>query len=119
MMRNLIPNPELRQAKWRVCICVLLICLVAYNPFAALSGSRGNLSYERLARNRATVGSLELQHFSPELNPTVQPGLDVEVSGAEPATPVQESQPRMVQREVTPLRPELFANLWFRPPPTL
>jgi hypothetical protein len=110
-------NPSHCQPRWRVFACVLLIGLVVYNPFVALSGSSGNLSYEKLARNRATIGSSEMQQFSPVLNPTVQPDLDVEVKGAEPAAAVQESQPGMDQREVIFLQPELFANLWFRPPP--
>jgi hypothetical protein len=117
MMRSHILNPSHCQPRWRVFACVLLIGLVVYNPFVALSGSSGNLSYEKLARNRATIGSSEMQQFSPVLNPTVQPDLDVEVKGAEPAAAVQESQPGMDQREVIFLQPELFANLWFRPPP--
>jgi hypothetical protein len=98
-------------------VCVLLIGLVVYNPFAALSGSHDKLSYEKLARNRATIGSAEMQHFTPVLDPTGQPDLDVEVRVAGPAAAVQESQPRMVQREVAPFEPELCASLWFRPPP--
>jgi hypothetical protein len=118
MMRSHILNATCWHPSWRVSICVLLIGLVVYNPFVALSGSSGNLSYERLARNRATIGSSEMQQFSPVLNPTVQPDLDVEVRGAEPAAAVQESKPGMDQRAVIFLQPELFANLWFRPPPT-
>lgn len=117
-MRCHILNPRQWQPRWQVCICVLLIGLVVYNPFVAVSGSSCNLSYEKLARNRATIGSSELQQFSPVLNPTVQPDLDVEVEGAELAARAQESRPGIVQREVTFLQPELFANLWFRPPPT-
>ena len=117
MMRHLMLNSRHWRPRWRVCICLLLIGLIVYNPFVALRGTSGNLSYARMARNRATIGSSELQHFSPEPNPTLQPDLDVEVSGAEPATPVQASHAGMVQREVSPLRPELSASLWFRPPP--
>ena len=118
MMRSYIPKPIAWRPSWRICMCVLLIGLVAYNPFAALGGSFSNLSYEKLARNRATIGSSEMQQFSPVLNPTVQPDIDVEARGAEPAAAVQESEPGMDQREVIFLQPELFANLWFRPPPT-
>jgi hypothetical protein len=118
MMKSHISRASHWHRIWRVCTCVLLIGLVVYNPFAALRGSSGNLSYEKLARNRATIGSSEMQQFSPVLNPTVQPDIDVEVRGAEPAAAVQESQPGMEQREVIFLQPEEFANLWFRPPPT-
>jgi hypothetical protein len=118
MMSIHILNRSHWHPSWRVSICVLLIALVVYNPFVALKGSSGNLSYEKLARNRATIGSSEMQHFSPVLNPTVQPDLNVEARAAEPAAAVQENQPGMDQREVIVLQPELFANLWFRPPPT-
>jgi len=111
-------NPKQWQPNWRVCICLLLIGLVVYNPFVPLRGSSGNLSYERLARNRATIGSSELQQYSPAPTPTVQTDIAVEVEEAEPATVVQESRPGMVQPEVAPLQPELCASLWFRPPPT-
>jgi len=118
MMRSQILSPRQWQSSWQACICVLLIGLALYNPFVALSGTSGNLSYEKLARNRATIGSSELQQFSPVLDPSVHLDLGVEVSGTEPVAAVQETQPGMVQREVTPLQPELYASLWFRPPPT-
>lgn len=117
-MTNVILNPRQWRPNWRVCICVLLIGLVVYNPFFALCGSSGNLSYQRLARNRATIGSSELQQFSPVSTPTAQADLAVVENGAEPAAAVQETQPGMVQQEVAPLQPELYASLWFRPPPT-
>jgi hypothetical protein len=118
MVRSHMLNPRDWCHGWRACICLLLIGLIVYNPFVALSGSSGNLSYEKPARNRATIGSSEMQLFSPVLTPTSQPDLDVEVKGAEPAAAVQESLPGVDQREVIFLQPEVFANLWFRPPPT-
>lgn len=117
-MRSLILNPKNWQAAWRFGICVLLICLVVYNPFAAVGTAPSNLSYAQMARNRATIGSSELQKFSPVPDPMVQPDFDVEARGAEPATAVRENQTGMVQREETPFQPELGASLWFRPPPT-
>ena len=117
MMKRLILRSRRWQPSWRACVCVLLIGLVIYNPFIALRGPSGELSYEKLARNRATIGSSELQHFSPVVNPTVQPDLDVEVRGAEPAAAIQKSQPGIVQQELIFVQPELCANLWFRPPP--
>jgi hypothetical protein len=97
---------------------VLLIGLVVYNPFAALNGSSSHLSYEKLARNRATLGSSELQHFSPVLDPFVQPDLDRETGVSEAVAAVQEIPPGLVQPEVSPIEPELYASLWFRPPPS-
>ena len=55
--------------RWQVCLSVLLILLVVYNPFSALGGYSGSVSYDELARNRATIGSSELQHFSPVSDP--------------------------------------------------
>jgi len=117
-MSIVILNPRQWRPNWRVCICVLLIGLVIYNPFLALRGSSGNLSYERLARNRATIGSSELQHFTPAPTSTLQADVEVEAGSTEPTAAVQENQPGMVQPEVDPLQPELYASLWFRPPPT-
>jgi hypothetical protein len=103
---------------WEVCVCLLLIALVVYNPFAALNGSTGRLSYENLARNRASVGSGELQQFSPVSNPDVHSDLDVELRDAEPVTCVREAQPDRKQQEAIPSEPAPLAGVWFRPPPS-
>ena len=116
-MSSVILNPTNSQVTWRFCVCVVLICLVIYNPFAAATAAPSHLSYAQMARNRATIGSSELQKYSPVADPIVQPDFDVEVRGAECAATVQESQPGMIQREETPFQPELCASLWFRPPP--
>lgn len=105
--------------EWRVCLCVLLIALVVYNPFSALNGSPNRLSYDKLASNRGSIGSSELQHFSPVPSPDTQIELDVDLLSAEPATCVQESQSRRDQQELIPAEPELLAGVWFRPPPSL
>ena len=104
---------------WRVCLCVFLIVLVVYNPFAALNGPSGNLSYDQLARNRASVGASELQHFSPVSNPGVQSDLDVDARAAVLIRCIQEHQPCRDQREEFPLEPAMLAEIWFRPPPSL
>jgi hypothetical protein len=104
---------------WRICICVLLIGLVIYNPFLALDGTAGDISYEKLARNRATIGSSEMLHFSPVSNPGELSKITLEVIDPEPAAQVQENQPWLFELQVVPLQPEIFASLWFRPPPTL
>ena len=104
--------------RWRACLCLFLIVLVVYNPFATLNGSSGNLSYDKLARNRASVGASELQHFSPVMNPGVQSDLDVDSRGAELIRCDQENQPGRDQREMTPSEPAMLAGVWFRPPPS-
>jgi hypothetical protein len=114
------PTP---QGQWlclgRVCICVLLIGLVLYNPFAALGRTSASLSYDRLARNRATVGSAELQKFSPAPDPNMQPpDVDAGVPQIEPAAILQVHERGMEPQEVLPAEPELLAGVWFRPPPS-
>ena len=101
----------------RLCVCVLLTCLVVYNPFVAATTTSSHLSYSQMARNRATVGSSELKKFSPVPDPVVQPDPDAEVRGADPAVTVREHDPGMVPCETTDWPPELCASLWFRPPP--
>jgi len=103
---------------WHMVLCVLLIGIVLYNPFAGLCHTVNHLSCEKLARNRATVGSTELQHFSPVPNPTELPDTEVDVNKAESAEAVGETDRAMIQQDVIPLRPEFFAGVWFRPPPT-
>lgn len=118
------PSFSLKPTFWlppgRVCVCVLLIALVVYNPFAALGGSSGRLSYETLARNRASIGSGELQHFSPVSNPDVQMELDVDLRGMGPAVPIQQEQPTRDRHHAElPSQPALLSAVWFRPPPSL
>ena len=103
----------------RVCLCLLLIALVVYNPFAALSRSSDHLSYDKLASNRASIGASELQHFSPVSSPDSQIELAVDLLTVEPKGCAQESQLRRDQQVLIPVEPELLAGVWFRPPPSL
>ena len=109
------------QPAWRVCISVLLIALVLYNPFPALNGCSGHLSYEKPARYRATVGSGELQHFSPVSNPHGQADLeaDVDVNETDPAGFIPEYQTGRDQGELLLPEQALLTGVWFRPPPSL
>jgi hypothetical protein len=103
---------------WHVCVCVLLIALVLYTPFSALNGSSGRLSYENLARNRASVGSGELQHFSPVSNPDMHSDLDVDSRDPERVIAARETQPDRTQQQAIPSELGLLAGVWFRPPPS-
>ena len=102
----------------RVCVCALLVLLVIYNPFAALNGSCSSLCYESLARNRASIGASELQHFSPVSNPELHPNAEVDLRGVAPAPCVEEQEQSGDQREVIAWDPELLTGVWFRPPPS-
>ena len=53
------------QACWQLCVSLLLIALLLYNPFLALASHSDGLTYQALARHRATVGASELDHFTP------------------------------------------------------
>lgn len=114
---KLKPGPWL--SDWRVCLCLLVAVLVVYNPFAALNGSAGGLSYDRLASNRATIGASELQHFRPVSNPEVRAESAIGLRYAETVPCAQERQPRRDQVEVIPSEPAFVGAVWFRPPPAL
>lgn len=101
---------------WNVCVCLLLVGLLLYNPFLALVTHSDGLTYQALARHRATVGASELQHMAQVQEQNAQPDVIV----AEIFTGVVEikefpavalQQPPLLQRM------ELIAEIWFRPPP--
>ncbi len=104
---------------WRVCVSILLIALVLYNPFLALRYHSDGLAYSSLARHRATVGSSEMQHFPPVQVQYAQPeatleDLPTDVSMVRNAYPA-----RVVLDQALPGQPELIACICFRPPPAL
>jgi hypothetical protein len=115
---------SLSRGRWqpglRACISVLLIVLIFYNPFAALSGSSGHLSFDKLARHRATVGASEMQHFSPVSHSHGHADLeaDVEVKDTGPTGAIPKYQAGRDQEELLPPEQALLAGVWFRPPPS-
>jgi|SRR3974390_1942895 len=118
-MKRILPSRENLLRGWRGWVCVLLIGLVLYNPFAGLFGSTAGLSYDHLARNRATVGASELQHFSPVTNSTGQTTLDVDVLARDLMLVLREKYQSTDLQEVFPPQTEFTAQLWNRPPPSL
>jgi len=72
-----------------------------------------------LARNRATVGSAELQHFSP-VSKEVAAGVLLEERSAEitATSSGQESQLATDLARDRVIAPNFSSNLWFRPPPS-
>ena len=97
-------------------ICVLLIGLLLYNPFAALTSASDGLAYQALARHRESVGASEMQHFAPVKAETGQPDLTVRMQNGERPAPREEAR---LQSEPVhlPLLLEGMTSLWFRPPP--
>jgi hypothetical protein len=103
---------------WQVCLSVLLILLVVYNPFAALSGHSSSISYDKLARNRSTIGSSELQHFSPVSNTGLHSDVEIALLATEQLRYEPETQPRADHTEEIPSEPAQLTGFWFRPPPS-
>ncbi|HTP69790.1 MAG TPA: hypothetical protein VMJ35_12865 [Dongiaceae bacterium] len=103
---------------WRGWVCILLIGLVLYNPFAGLFSSNDALCYDGLARNRATVGASELQHFSPVTNSVGQTDLYVDVPATDLIQLVREEYAGAELKQVSPPHSELLNQQWNRPPPS-
>ena len=97
-------------------ICVLLIGLLLYNPFAALTSASDGLAYQALARHRASVGASEMQHFAPVKAESAH--VDVSVRTPTGELPAPREEARLESGGVhLPLLLEGMTSLWFRPPP--
>jgi hypothetical protein len=106
---------------WRVCVCLVLIASVLYNPFLALKIQSDGLAYASLARHRSTVGSSEMQHFPPVQAEYAQPDATVEETAPQVSV-VQVAQTEysgtIILDQALPPQPELIASICFRPPPS-
>jgi hypothetical protein len=111
-------NGHGRRNVWQVCLCLLLIGLVLYNPFSALVTHSDGLSYQALARHRATIGASEMQHFSPIQGERAQLEATVQRISTELVVERNEQPFPTFQVDALPQRPELTTSVWFRPPPT-
>ena len=110
------PDGGERRPVWRRWICVLLVGLLLYNPFTALTSASDGLAYQALARHRASVGASEMQHFAPVKAETGQP--DVSVAAQKGDLPAPREETRLPSGRVhLPLLLEGMTSLWFRPPP--
>ena len=117
-MRN-SQKRESRLTLWQVCVSVLLIGLVLYNPFLVLGNQADGLAYQSMARHRATVGASEMQHFTPVRAEQAQAEATVEEIATELVVEKKESPAAKFHEEALPPEPELIARLWIRPPPSL
>jgi hypothetical protein len=102
---------------WRASLCALLIGLVLYNPFAALTSASNGLAYQALARHRASVGASEMQPFTPVKAETAQPDVTVATQTVELPAPRGEEARLECGRVHLPLLLEGMTSHWFRPPP--
>jgi hypothetical protein len=101
----------------RWCVAVLLIGFLLYNPFLALMSHSNGLSYQAMARHRATVGASELQHYSPVPGENAQLDAIIEVVFAGCQAENHKYPNCRPQDETLAQRMELIASMWFRPPP--
>jgi hypothetical protein len=102
----------------RAAVCFFVAVLLLSNPFLTLLRAPGDASVRHPASHRATIGSSELQHFSPVSGQTV-PELSVAQGDGE-RIPTQASRPvrnAFDKQELLPAAPEFSSSLWFRPPP--
>jgi hypothetical protein len=99
-------------------VCLLLTLSFLFNPYLTALGSGVGMNLRHPASHRATVGSSELEKFSP------QAGQDSFEFAAHFFTDVLSILPNKtsffflpVGREHLPRLEFFCANLWFRPPP--
>jgi hypothetical protein len=104
---------------WRVCVCMVLVASILYNPFFALKIQSDGLVYASLARHRSTVGSSEMQHYPPVQAEYAQPDATVEETTTKVSVLQTEYPARIILDQALPRQPELIASVCFRPPPSL
>jgi hypothetical protein len=103
-----------------VWVCVFLAVLLLYNPFLMAPGSVGGLNLSHPASYRATVGSSELQQFSPATGTLGVDAADYAVAEVPSVLPAPTAGERFVPHfRLLPTLQFSFASLWFRPPPSL
>jgi hypothetical protein len=104
---------------WRVCVCMVLVASILYNPFFALKIQSDGLVYASLARHRSTVGSSEMQHYPPVQAEYAQPDATAEETATKVSVVQTEYPARIILDQALPRQPELIASVSFRPPPSL
>ncbi len=104
----------------QVLVCILLVGFFVYNPFIALIHSSAGLSVDRLPRNRATVGTSELKHFSPVENAwAIAISAGNTIGNILPVLRKKEFLEATASSRVSVALCDFSSNLWFRPPPTV
>ena len=109
----------LSRRRWQAGSCVLLALLLLYNPFVAIYCSHSHSSVDTPQRNRATVGSSELQHYGFVPHKIQTADLAAEESGETVAVPAQIYAAYKFEQEPRVTQPDPVSRLWSRPPPTL
>jgi hypothetical protein len=118
-MKGFLPTRATPKLTGHGGLCLLLIGLLLYNPFAGLWGPTDGVSCDKLARNRATLGASELQHFSPVSNQSTPADLDVDLAFPACKAPVRTDEASTESLEVVSPQAEYLLEYSNRPPPTL
>jgi len=108
---------------WQILTCVLLAGLFLYNPFLAASRASSSLTVCHPASHRATVGSSELEQFTPP-NDTAAAFLPNIADTQELLPPLAArnwTQRQCAEQEEVVATPQtgFSSSLWFRPPPAV
>lgn len=105
---------------WFRALCFLLMVLLIHNPYLIAPLNADGLNVSHRPSYRATVGTSELQHFSPPDNQSALTALAVRRSN-DPVPVLQDDRyPFASSAEVlSPPQQFWFSGLWFRPPPFL
>jgi hypothetical protein len=117
--RRKAPESRVRSTRVPAVVCLALAGLLLYNPFLSLIHSPAGFSVHHPSRNRATVGSGELQPFSP-----VSTGVAADVQleeGTGEIIAIAGGQEFQLATDLTwdlVITPDFSSNLWFRPPPS-
>lgn len=116
LLKHLQPRPSRAFS----CVCLLLVFSFLFNPYLTAQVAGSGLSLRHPVSHRATVGSSELEKYSP-VGAQDAHGLAVLLSGTSfMLAPAAASFPMLRERsEPFLLHPYFCASLWFRPPPVL
>jgi hypothetical protein len=99
-------------------ICFFLALFLLYNPFFGVAHLGNGLEVCHPASHRATVGSSELQHFSPMDGWGCLPTADIAQAEVSDPLPIPVTEILLVSFPVVRLPQQFFGpGLWFRPPP--
>jgi hypothetical protein len=101
-------------------VCLALAVLFLYNPYLAVTPSSNILNVRHSLSYRATVGSSELQHFSPTDARKIL-ALSVATILSWLDSPANQIVSRVTEVSSHPACPfeVVCSDLWFRPPPAI
>jgi len=113
------PIDAITRRPWRSGWCVLLAVFLLYNPFISIYCSHSDSSVHTPQRNRATVGSSELQHYGFVQQEIQNADLAAEENGETVAAPAEIHAAYKFEQEPKVAQPDIRSRFWSRPPPTL